>query len=195
MEASNTAERGSAFEGSLRAEHRSGDRSLRELDWKSLPCVELPRPSFRSGERRGKQKLPAAKEVFEVQAASWRLLSVEKLPAFLRPDPAFRRFHPIASGLLMRWRLWKARIFRSDIFLPHRLSKRQRLEDFLQKPRAKRPPVCGRAPRENPSRFSRLKRSVRDQSRPTAFLKFLATSAETMLVRARYFTDGDCRVF
>ncbi len=81
--------------------NRSGNRRLRELDWKSLPCVELPRPSFRSDEWRRKQKLPAAKDVFEVQAGGWRLKSVEKLPAALRPDPAFRRFHPIASGLLM----------------------------------------------------------------------------------------------
>ena len=86
---------------SLRAEHRSGNRRLRELDWKSLPCIQLPRPSSYSDERRRKQKLPAAKEVFEVQAEGWRLRSVENLPAALRPDPAFRRFHPIASGLLM----------------------------------------------------------------------------------------------
>ncbi len=101
MEATNTAERGPALEGSSRAGYRSGNRHLRELDWKSLPCVELPRPSFRWDERRQKQKLPTAKDVFEVQADGWHLKSVEKLPAALRPDPAFRRFHPIASGLLM----------------------------------------------------------------------------------------------
>ena len=50
---------------------------------------------------RAEQKLAAAKEVFEVQAVSWQLKSVEKLPPAMRPDPAFRRFHPIASGLLM----------------------------------------------------------------------------------------------
>jgi len=100
MEARDTAESDSASENSLRAEHRSGN-CPRELDWKSLPCIELPRPSFCSKEWRRKQKLPAAKEVFEVQAAGWRLKSVEKLPPTLRPDPAFRRFHPIASGLLM----------------------------------------------------------------------------------------------
>jgi hypothetical protein len=101
MEAGNTAESDSASENSLRAKHRSGDRRLRELDWKSLPCLELPRPSFCSDEWRRKRKLPAPKEFFEVQGAGWRLRSVEKLPAALRPDPAFRRFHPIASGLLM----------------------------------------------------------------------------------------------
>ena len=72
MEARNTAERGPALEGSSRAGHGSGNRRLRELDWKSLPCVELPRPSFRWDERRRKQKLPAAKDVFEVQADGWR---------------------------------------------------------------------------------------------------------------------------
>ena len=101
METTNTAERGPALEGSSRAGHSSGSRRLRELDWKSLPCVELPRPSFCSDEWRRKQKLPAAKDVFEVQADGWQLKSVEKLPAAQRPDPAFRRFHPIASGLLM----------------------------------------------------------------------------------------------
>jgi hypothetical protein len=101
MEARNTAESDSASENLLRAEHRSGNRCLRELDWKSLPCKELPRPSFCSDEWRRKQKLPAAKEFFEVQAVNWRLKSVEKLPPALRPDPAFRRFHPIAFGLLM----------------------------------------------------------------------------------------------
>ena len=101
MEATNTAEPGPALGDSSRAGYGSGNCHLRELDWKSLPCVELPRPSFRSDQWRRKQKLPAAKDVFEVQADGWRLKSVEKLPAALRPDPAFRRFHPIASGLLM----------------------------------------------------------------------------------------------
>jgi hypothetical protein len=100
MEPSNTAERGPALEGASRAQ-QSSDNHLRELDWKSLPCVELPRPAFRRDELRRKQKLPAAKEVFEVHADSWCLKSVEKLPVAQRPDPAFRRFHPIASGLLM----------------------------------------------------------------------------------------------
>jgi hypothetical protein len=100
MAARNTAESDSASENLLRAEHRSGNR-LRELDCESLPCIELPRPSFCSDEWRRKQRLPAGKEFFEVQAVNWRLRSVEKLPAALRPDPAFRRFHPIASGLLM----------------------------------------------------------------------------------------------
>jgi hypothetical protein len=86
MEARNTAERGPALEGSSRAEHSSGSRRLRELDWKALPCVKLPLPSFRCDEWRRKQKLPAARDVFEVQADGWRLQAVEKLPAALRPD-------------------------------------------------------------------------------------------------------------
>ena len=101
MESRISAEPSSAFQGSLRAEHRSSNRSLLELDWKSLPCIELPRPSFYSDESRRKQKLPVPNEVFEVQADGWRLKSIEKLPPALRPDRAFRRFHPIASGLLM----------------------------------------------------------------------------------------------
>jgi hypothetical protein len=101
MEAKNTAEPGPASKVSSDREHTSGDARLRELDWKSLPCVKLPPPSFRWDERRRKRKLPAAKDAFEVQAGGWRLRSVEKLPAAVRPDPAFRRFHPLASGLLM----------------------------------------------------------------------------------------------
>ena len=91
----------SASETSLRAEPSSGNRRLRELDWKSLPCTELPRPSFYSDEWRRKQKLPAAKEVFEVQAVGWGLKSVEKLPPALRPDPGFRRFIRSRPDFLM----------------------------------------------------------------------------------------------
>jgi hypothetical protein len=101
MAARNAAERGPLPQGSLHAEHRNRNRGLRELEWKTLPCIKLPRPSFRWNEGRRNRKLLAIKDMFEVQAAGWRLRSVEDLPAALRPDPAFRRFHPIASGLLM----------------------------------------------------------------------------------------------
>lgn len=111
MEPSNTAERGPALEGESREEHRNDNRRLRELDWKSLPCVELPRPSFSRDEWRRKPKSPPANDVFEVRADGWRLKSVEKLPAAQRPDPAFRHFHPIASGLLMLDDLGNARGF------------------------------------------------------------------------------------
>jgi hypothetical protein len=100
MQARNAAER-EPVPGSPPAEHSNRNRGLRELDWKSLSAVELPRPPERCDEQRRKRKPPAAQDTFEVQAAGWRLESVEDLPAALRPDPAFRRFHPIASGLLM----------------------------------------------------------------------------------------------
>jgi hypothetical protein len=74
---------------------------LRKLEWRYLPYIKLPLPSVCRDEGQHKQKLPAAKDSFAVQAAGWRLQSVEELPPALRPDPAFRRFHPIASGLLM----------------------------------------------------------------------------------------------
>jgi hypothetical protein len=111
MQARKTAERGPALEGSSHAEHRRGNRRVRELDWRCLPCVELTQPPFHSNEWRRKQKLPAAKDAFEVRAAGWSLKSVEKLPAAQRPDPAFRRLHPIASGLLMFDDLGKAQGF------------------------------------------------------------------------------------
>jgi hypothetical protein len=101
MESRNTAEHRPALEGSLRTEHRSGSRRLRELDWKALLWVKPPLPPFSWDDWPRKRKVPAANDVFEVQGAGWRLKAVEKLPSGLRPDPAFRRFHPIASGLLM----------------------------------------------------------------------------------------------
>jgi hypothetical protein len=76
MEPSNTAERGPALEGESREEHRNDNRRLRELDWKSLPCVELPRPSFSRDEWRRKPKSPPANDVFEVRADGWRIKSV-----------------------------------------------------------------------------------------------------------------------
>ena len=88
------------MKGWLRADHRKNNGRLRELDWKSLPCVKLPPPLVRRDGRR-EHKPPIATDLFEVQATAWRLKSVEKLPTALRPDSAFRRFHPIASGLLM----------------------------------------------------------------------------------------------
>jgi len=101
MQARNAAEHRPVPEGSPRAEHSNRDHRLRELDWKLLPSIELPRPSSSWDVQRRERKPPAAKDTFEVQAAGWQLESVEDLPTALRPDPAFRRFHPIASGLLM----------------------------------------------------------------------------------------------
>jgi hypothetical protein len=111
MQARNADEHGSVPEGSPRAEHSDRDRRLRELDWKSLPSIKLPRTSFGREEQPRKRKPPAAKDIFEVQAAGWRLESVQDLAAAVRPDPAFRRFHPIAAGLLMLDDLGNARGF------------------------------------------------------------------------------------
>ena len=80
METENTTE------GSSRTEQSDGNHRLRELDWRSLPCVKLPPPSLPATGRR-KQKLSNA---FEVQGDGWRLRAVEKLPLPVRPDPAFR---------------------------------------------------------------------------------------------------------
>jgi hypothetical protein len=81
------------------AEHGKADDRPRELDYGSLPCLELPRPSFSPTEYREPEL--TTKDSFQVQGDDLRIKSVEKLPLALRPDPAFRRFHPIASGLLM----------------------------------------------------------------------------------------------
>jgi len=101
MQSSNADGRGSLLEGWSRSEDRRDNGRLRELDWKSVPCHKLPPPSARCDVGRSKKNSPAAKDVFELQAASWQLKSVEKLPTALRPDSAFRRFHPVASGILM----------------------------------------------------------------------------------------------
>jgi hypothetical protein len=95
MEARNAGARDPVSDGSLGAARGSGNRRLRGLDWQSLPCVKLPQPSFRRDEWRRKRRLPAAKDTFEVQAAGWRLNSVEELPAALRPGP---RLPPLSSA-------------------------------------------------------------------------------------------------
>jgi hypothetical protein len=78
--------------------HRNGRQAhLRELDLISLPYVPLPRPAVRC--EQPKRKPPD--EIFEIRDAKRRLRSVERLPAAERPDPAFRRLYPIASGLLL----------------------------------------------------------------------------------------------
>ena len=50
MEARNAAAHSPVSEGSLGAGHGSGNPRLRELAWKSLPCVKLPLPPFRGDE-------------------------------------------------------------------------------------------------------------------------------------------------
>jgi hypothetical protein len=87
-----------------------GDR-LREINLKSLPCIRLPRPAPRWEESRRARQPAQAKEIFEVLAAGWRLTSIGELAPGARPDPALRRFHPTASGLLMIDDLGNARGF------------------------------------------------------------------------------------
>jgi hypothetical protein len=85
---------------------------LRELDLKALPYVPLPRAPRRCEARSGgPEKPPEAEDTFEVRDAKWRLTAVEKLPTAERPDPAFRRLHPVDSGLLMIDDLGKAKGF------------------------------------------------------------------------------------
>jgi DnaJ domain len=83
---------------------------LRELDLKALPYVPLPRAPLRWEARSGApEQPPEAADSFEIRAAKWRLTAVDKLPTAARPDPAFRRLHPVASGLLMIDDLGKAK--------------------------------------------------------------------------------------
>jgi hypothetical protein len=114
MQARNAAECGPESESSPRADHSGRDRCLRELDWKSLPSVKLQQPSFHWDEQQRKRKPPAVRDTFEVQGTGWWLKSVQDLPAALRPNPAFRRFHPIGSGLLMLDDLGNVRGFKDS---------------------------------------------------------------------------------
>jgi hypothetical protein len=99
-------ERGNTDAGSSGAHHRPN-----EFNWRSLPCVKLPPLTARSTDCPRKPELTTLNDFFEVHANGWDLKSVDKLPAASRPDPAFRRFHPLASGLLMLDDLGKARGF------------------------------------------------------------------------------------
>jgi hypothetical protein len=90
-----------AANSSSRIEEGNADDPLHELDWKSLPAEMLPPPPLRRARCRPQSDITRTNDLFEVQADGWRIKSVDKLPLSLRPDPAFRRFHPIASGLLM----------------------------------------------------------------------------------------------
>jgi hypothetical protein len=90
-----------AANGSSRAERGNADDRLRELDWKSLSYVNLPQPSLYRTPGRREPEPATRSDLFQVYADNWHIKSVDKLAPSLRPDPAFRRFHPIASGLLM----------------------------------------------------------------------------------------------
>jgi len=85
------------LKSSLDSNRNGRQAHLRELDLKSLTYVRLPRPPVRC--EQPERKAPT--DMFEIRGAKWRLRWVEKLPAAERPDPAFRRLYPIASGLLL----------------------------------------------------------------------------------------------
>jgi len=96
---------------SVYPDSKGRDGRLRELDLNSLPHVPLPQAPLRwerarSGDGR---KMPQAEDAFEIRDAKWRLTAVQKLPPAERPDPAFRRSHPVDSGLLMIDDLGKAK--------------------------------------------------------------------------------------
>lgn len=114
MQVRNAAECGPASESSPLDDQSDWNQRLRELDWKSLLSLKLPQPSFRWDERRRKRKPPAVRDTFEAQGAGWWIKSVQDLPAGLRPDPAFRRFHSIGSGLLMLDDLGNAQGFKDS---------------------------------------------------------------------------------
>jgi hypothetical protein len=94
-------ERKNAAYNSSRLEQGNADDLLHELDWKFLPSEMLPPPPLRREQYRRESEITTRNDLFEVHADGWRIKSVDKLPLSFRPDPAFRRFHPIASGLLM----------------------------------------------------------------------------------------------
>jgi hypothetical protein len=87
--------------------HRTDKNPMQcsEVDLRSLPYLPLPKAPLRWEETKGGQTLKpieAESELFELHDSSgWKLLSVEKLKNNERPDPAFRRIHPIDTGLIM----------------------------------------------------------------------------------------------
>ena len=80
------------------------DSKCKEIDIESLPYIPLPRAPHR-WEEKERPKLTYVKitdSLFEIhESESWRLLSTKKIPMKERPDTAFRRLHPINSGLLL----------------------------------------------------------------------------------------------
>jgi len=85
---------------------------LHEISAADMPYVPLPRSPLRWEEaqvRGAAAAVPAANDHFEVRGADgWRIEAIDKIPTGERPDTAFRRLHPLDSGLLMVDDLGKA---------------------------------------------------------------------------------------
>ena len=85
--------------------HRTDDEPppLREVEVSELPRIDLREAAGHRELPVGEDSapIPAPRDAFEVRDASWRIVSVERLPRAARPDPALRRFHPSRSGLFM----------------------------------------------------------------------------------------------
>ena len=75
-----------------------------EIDAESLTYIPLPRSPSRWEETQVQRERATGSpldEQFEIRDADWRIAKVEMIPMARRPDPAFRRMHPVDSGLLM----------------------------------------------------------------------------------------------
>ena len=86
--------------------HRIDRESPRkiEIDVESLTYIPLPRSPSRWEEaqvQRERATASPSEEQFEIRDADWRIANVEMIPLARRPDPAFRRMHPVDSGMLM----------------------------------------------------------------------------------------------
>lgn len=81
-----------------------GPPRLIEIDVESLTYIPLPRSPSRWEEPQVQRERATAsplEEQFEIRDADWRIAKVEMIPLAQRPDPAFRRMHPVDSGMLM----------------------------------------------------------------------------------------------
>ena len=81
-----------------------GPPRLIGVDVESLTYIPLPRSPSRWEEAQVQREQATAsplEEQFEIRDADWRIAKVEMIPMARRPDPAFRRMHPVDSGLLM----------------------------------------------------------------------------------------------
>ncbi len=87
--------------------HRKNRNHLKinEINITSLPYIPLPRAPLKWEESQAgnaPEPVPEATDFFEVHGtSSWRVERIEKIPVEGRPDTAFRRLHPIDTGLFM----------------------------------------------------------------------------------------------